>query len=241
MGLTAAAVERAMKRQEVILRALSGALTWLQAADILGIHPRSLRRWRARYARDQMLGLYDRRQLPSPRKAPVGELQRILRLYQDRYRGFNVGGETNWSEWIGDPASANPARAQLVEGWVKRVIRGINPFEQVGVVFQEFLVFKPHLLDGGCCSFIGVGKVLQCLVVVLGLEELLQLSPRLVEVHPFRVIMRVSPTGMIVTTCPSSRWLAFLILLGIVNRPRAFISATDTFTDSMTQPPISFF
>src|SRR5207253_8432585 len=62
-----AAVERAMKRQEVILRALSGALSWLQAADILGIDPRSLRRWRARYEADQMIGLYDRRQLPSPR------------------------------------------------------------------------------------------------------------------------------------------------------------------------------
>jgi hypothetical protein len=41
------ALERAMKIQEVILRAMSGALTWLQAADILGMHPRSLRRWRA--------------------------------------------------------------------------------------------------------------------------------------------------------------------------------------------------
>ena len=29
------AVERAMKIQEVILRAMSGALTWLPAADIL--------------------------------------------------------------------------------------------------------------------------------------------------------------------------------------------------------------
>lgn len=86
----AAAVERAMKRQEVILRALSGALTWLQAADILGIAPRSLRRWRARYEADQMVGLYDRRQLPSPRKAPVAEVQRILRLYRDTYRDFNV-------------------------------------------------------------------------------------------------------------------------------------------------------
>ena len=84
------AVERAMKRQEVILRALSGALSWLQAADILGIHPRSLRRWRARYEADQMIGLYDRRQLPSPRKAPVAEVQRVLRLYRDTYRGFNV-------------------------------------------------------------------------------------------------------------------------------------------------------
>ncbi len=86
----ATAVERAMKRQEVILRDLSGALSWLQAADILGIHPRSLRRWRARYEADQMIGLYDRRQLPSPRKAPVAEVQRVLRLYRDTYRGFNV-------------------------------------------------------------------------------------------------------------------------------------------------------
>src|SRR6266542_2285604 len=49
MLFAAAAVERAMKIQEVIMRALSGAITWLQAADILGLDPRSVRRWRARY------------------------------------------------------------------------------------------------------------------------------------------------------------------------------------------------
>lgn len=87
----AAAVERAMKVQEVILRALSGELTWLQAADILGIHSRSLRRWRARYAADGILGLYDRRRgRPSRRKAPVAEVQRLLRLYRERYLGWNV-------------------------------------------------------------------------------------------------------------------------------------------------------
>ena len=91
MFYVSTAVERAMKIQEVILRALSGALTWLQAADILGIHPRSLRRWRARYEADQVLGLYDRRrQRPSRRTAPVAEVQRILRLYRDQYLGFNV-------------------------------------------------------------------------------------------------------------------------------------------------------
>jgi len=90
MGWLTAAVEQAMKRQEVILRALSGALTWLQAADILGIDPRSLRRWRARYEAQEMVGLYDRRRLPSPRKAPVAEVERILHLYRDTYRGFNV-------------------------------------------------------------------------------------------------------------------------------------------------------
>ncbi len=86
-----AAVERAMKVQEVICRALAGTLTWLQAADILGIHPRSLRRWRARYEADGVLGLYDRRhRRPSRRKAPVAEVQRILRLYREKYLGFNV-------------------------------------------------------------------------------------------------------------------------------------------------------
>src|SRR5947208_9366044 len=91
MVFAAAAVERAMKVQEVIMRALSGALSWLQAADILGIDPRSLRRWRARYEAHGVLGLYDgRRGQPSRRKAPVGEVQRILRLYQDGYRGWNV-------------------------------------------------------------------------------------------------------------------------------------------------------
>src|SRR5438477_2006614 len=89
-SLVAAAVERAMKRQEVILRALSGALTWIQAADILGIDPRSLRRWRARYAADEQLGLYDRRHLPSPRKAPIAQVQEILRLYRETYHGFNM-------------------------------------------------------------------------------------------------------------------------------------------------------
>jgi hypothetical protein len=44
MLYAAAAVERAMKVQEVICRVLAGTLTWLQGADILGIHTRSLRR-----------------------------------------------------------------------------------------------------------------------------------------------------------------------------------------------------
>ena len=90
MVLARAAVERAMRMQEVILRALSGAISWLQAADILGIHPRSLRRWRARYHADRLYGLFDRRHAPSGRRAPLGELEQILRLYRDQYRGFNV-------------------------------------------------------------------------------------------------------------------------------------------------------
>ncbi len=43
------AVERAMKVQEVILRAVDGRLKWYQAAEILGISDRQMRRWRGRY------------------------------------------------------------------------------------------------------------------------------------------------------------------------------------------------
>src|SRR5688572_5677402 len=85
------AVERAMKVQEVILRALDGKLTWAQAADILGRSPRSIRRLRWRLEHDGYDGLFDRRrQTPSPKRAPVAEIQRVLALYRDRYSGFNV-------------------------------------------------------------------------------------------------------------------------------------------------------
>src|SRR5713101_7309194 len=84
-------VERAMKVQEVILRALSGRLTWLQAADILGRSPRSIRRLRLMYQRYGYEGLFDRRrQTPSPKRAPVAEVERLLRLYRERFDGFNV-------------------------------------------------------------------------------------------------------------------------------------------------------
>jgi hypothetical protein len=91
MEFPAAAVERAMTYQQVIMRALAGTWTWLKAADVLGIHPRSLRRWRARYERDPVLGLLDhRRRRPSHRTAPRAEVQRVLQLYRTRYQDFNV-------------------------------------------------------------------------------------------------------------------------------------------------------
>jgi len=43
-----AAVERSMKVQEVILRALAKKISWWQAAEIIGISDRQMRRWRQR-------------------------------------------------------------------------------------------------------------------------------------------------------------------------------------------------
>ena len=91
MAYAVGAVERAMKVQEVILRALSGEITWVQAADILGRSPRTMRRLRWGYQRYGYDGLFDRRrQTPSPKRAPVAEVERMLRLYRTRYGGFNV-------------------------------------------------------------------------------------------------------------------------------------------------------
>jgi hypothetical protein len=91
MAYPLGAVERAMKVRDVILQALGGKLTWLQAADILGRSPRSMRRLRLKFERYGVDDLYDRRRrTPSPKRAPVAEVQRLLALYRERYQGFNV-------------------------------------------------------------------------------------------------------------------------------------------------------
>jgi len=91
MGQADAAWERAMKVQEVILRALSGEIHWFQAAEILGVNVRSMRRYRVGLAKHGYAGLVDRRRKsPSPRSIPAAEVTRVLTLYRLRYRGWNV-------------------------------------------------------------------------------------------------------------------------------------------------------
>jgi hypothetical protein len=88
---TPAAVERAMKVQEVILRAMAGKMKWLEAAEVLGIRPRTMRRWKWKMEHHGVAGLMDQRcRVPSPRKVPGTEIERILSLYRERYAEFNV-------------------------------------------------------------------------------------------------------------------------------------------------------
>jgi transposase len=87
----ASAVERAMKVQEVILRAMDGRLKWYQAAEILGISDRQIRRWKQRYEQQGYDGLFDRRrQEPSPKRVAVEVVRRVLTLYRERYFDCNV-------------------------------------------------------------------------------------------------------------------------------------------------------
>jgi hypothetical protein len=67
-----AAMERAMKVQEVILRAMAKKISWWQAAEIIGISDRSMRRWRERLEEFGYDGLFDRRRgRPSPKRVPL--------------------------------------------------------------------------------------------------------------------------------------------------------------------------
>lgn len=86
----AAAWERAMQVQDVILRALSGQIHWFQAAEILQMTPRNLRRWRERYEQWGYNGLIDRRRRPSQRRVPMAQVEGVLRLYREHYAGFNA-------------------------------------------------------------------------------------------------------------------------------------------------------
>jgi transposase len=86
-----AAVERMMKVQEVILRALAGKLQWWQAAEILGVSGRTMRRWRWRYQQHGYDGLYDRRKgKPSPKRVPLETVEKVLQLYRQEYADHNV-------------------------------------------------------------------------------------------------------------------------------------------------------
>jgi transposase len=86
------AQERMMKVQEVLMRAVSREISWIQAAEIVGCTTRSLRRWRSRFEKYGTHGLVDGRTRGhrSPRWVRPEDVEPLLRLYRERYRGFNV-------------------------------------------------------------------------------------------------------------------------------------------------------
>jgi len=85
------AVERAMKIQEIILRAIAKKIMWLEAAQIIGISARQMRRWRERYEEYGYDGLFDRRRgKPSTKRVPLKTVEQVLGLYAEKYHDFNV-------------------------------------------------------------------------------------------------------------------------------------------------------
>jgi len=87
---SAAEMERILKIQEVIAKAMAGKLTWWEAAEIMGVTDRTMRRWRGRIEKNGYSSLYDRRKHPSPKRIPLDQAQRVLSLYEEKYSDFNV-------------------------------------------------------------------------------------------------------------------------------------------------------
>jgi len=73
------------------LRAMAKKITSCQAAEIIGISDRSMRRWRQRYEEHGYDGLFDRRRgKPGPKRVPLARTEDVLRLYQEKYAGLHV-------------------------------------------------------------------------------------------------------------------------------------------------------
>lgn len=80
-----------MTRIEIMMQATAGRLTWLQAADILGITPRHMRRLRSEYQEHGISALEDKR-AGRPRRRRIKEetVAHICRLKKDVYSDFSV-------------------------------------------------------------------------------------------------------------------------------------------------------
>jgi transposase len=112
-----AAMERAMKVQEVILRAMAKQVTWWQAAEIIGISDRHMRRWRERYEEFGYDGLFDRRRgKPSSRRVPLALVEQVLGLYRERYQDLNV---RHFHE-----KRSEEHKIRLSYTWVKQALQG---------------------------------------------------------------------------------------------------------------------
>ena len=85
------ASERAMNLHEVLLRATTGKIKWWEAAELIGISERQMRRWRKRLEEQGPEGLLDRRRgTPSHRRIPKRQAEEALALYRDKYFDLNV-------------------------------------------------------------------------------------------------------------------------------------------------------
>lgn len=112
-----AAWERGMKREEILLRAYSKQISWIEAADILGMSYRHLQRVREAYADAGFDGLHDKRVgKESPRRIPVATVEEVLMLYRDRYFDFNI---RHFHEKLSEEHSID-----LSYTWVKTLLQG---------------------------------------------------------------------------------------------------------------------
>ena len=80
-----------MKVQDVILKAMAKKISWLDAAEIVGVCDRTMRRMREEYQKFGYTGLMDRRSgKQSSHRVPMDTAEEVLRLYREVYFDLNI-------------------------------------------------------------------------------------------------------------------------------------------------------
>lgn len=93
MGIDAAVAReaKAMTTKDVIVKAIEGKLSWVQAADILGYTPRHMRRLKLLWERQGYDGIRDQRgSTPRRRRIPLATIRALCELKRRRYPDFSV-------------------------------------------------------------------------------------------------------------------------------------------------------
>src|SRR5262245_5220322 len=83
---------RVMTKQQVMLKAINGEITWIQAAEILRVTPRHMRRMRNAVRHEGFGELIDRRGTPGARRLriPLEVINELCRLKREVYPDFSV-------------------------------------------------------------------------------------------------------------------------------------------------------
>jgi transposase len=82
---------RAMTRREVITKAIAKQLSWVQAAEIIGVTPRQMRRIRWRVEHDGLDAIMDQRGgRPRRKRIKAGTIELLCRLKRDLYPDFSL-------------------------------------------------------------------------------------------------------------------------------------------------------
>ena len=98
-------------------------ITWWQAAEILGISDRHMRRWRERYEEEGYNGLLDRRRgQPSRRRVALATVEKVLALYREKYFDLNV-------QHFHEKLEAEHG-IELSYTWVKQALQGAGLVER---------------------------------------------------------------------------------------------------------------
>ena len=80
-----------MRIKDIFEEAYRDRLTWKEAAAVLGVDERTVRRWKQSIQKDGYESLLDhRKRRPSPKRIADSQRSQIKKLYRDLYRDWNI-------------------------------------------------------------------------------------------------------------------------------------------------------